>query len=650
MIAKLYAPNTTDFTTNGIGRLPDVTESIVHEQRNGVFELEMEMPTSGLHFDDIELGSIIVTKPSPTRTAQPFRVYSIEKTMGDMMATICAEHIGYQLNLIPVMPYTANSASTALQGLSTYAAETNPFTFWTDITRTGTYKQTLPSSARSRLQGEQGSIVQTYFGEIEFDEWTVKLWENRGVDRGTTIRYGKNLMSLEQDANIQDTITGIVPYWVGMEGETESILWLPEVVLYSEHASDFPTPRTVCIDFSQDFQEKPTVAELRAAGNKYIEDNQIGVPKVGFDVTFATLAQTTDYKDIALLERLDLCDFVTVIFPDFGISAKAKITEIYFDTLNERYTKVRIGDQRFSLSDQIAQQGQDIANSEAKQTNSFLQALDQATALINGDLTGASMVTQTDANGNPVGLIFMDTNDPGTAVNCIRINSNGIGFSNNGVNGPYSSTWTIDNTFNAANINVINLSASSINTGTLKDSLTNGTLFYLNTETGEVHIKSIDDNVLSNQNSISELYQSLDNTTEELTSVKGSVTSLSSDLSDFKEETSTTISQTADRIEFDFDQRITQANNAISENSSELEDIHRYIRFVNGNIELGEEGSPIKQVIQNDRDSFYYNGVEVAYISDNKLYITEAEILSGIVIGKHKWLARGDRMTLVYTG
>lgn len=243
---------------------------------------------------------------------------------------------------------------------------------------------------------------------------------------------------------------------------------------------------------------------------------------------------------------------------------------------------------------------------------------------------------------------YTDAPELSGSTKVYRFNANGFFVSNDG-----GQTWSSGLDADG-NLIVHILTADIVVTGTLRDISGNN---WWNLDTGEIHFSSIenhlsdlDDNSLSNQNSISELYQSLDNTTEELTSVKGSVTSLSSDLSDFKEETSTTISQTADRIEFDFDQRITQMNESVGENSADIADIHRYIRFVNGNIELGEEGSPIKQVIQNDRDSFYYNGVEVAYISDNKLYITEAEILSGIVIGKHKWLARGDRMTLVYTG
>lgn len=486
MIPVLYPANTMLFTTNGLGRLSDCVSASVKEQRNGAFELELTMPVSGLHFSDIGLGSIITAKPSPSRTPQPFEVYAIEKEMDGMLATVRAQHISYRLSLIPVMPFTADSAADALQGLSDNSVESNPFTFTTDVTRAGTYTQTVPSSVRNRLAGEQGSILQTYQGEYLWDGYTVSLLAARGVDRGTTIRYGKNLTSIEQDQSIEDTITGIVPYWTGMDGEQADVLWLPEIVVYSPNAANFPYNRTVCIDMSGNFQQKPTEAELRTEAQNYIIDNNIGVPEVSFDITAETLAQALDYKGKAIAERIDLCDTVTIIFPDFDVSAKAKVIETNFDVLTERYISFKIGDERFTLADTIAQQSENLKQSEANQTTFLLQALEQATALINGDLTGAAMITQTDALGNPVGLIFMDTNDPDTAVNCIQINSNGIGFSNNGVGGPYSSTWDITNTFNAENINVINLSASSLTTGIIQDQT--GTNYW-NLDTGELVIQ-----------------------------------------------------------------------------------------------------------------------------------------------------------------
>lgn len=477
MIPILYAPTEASFTSNGLGGLADTTECIVHEQRNGCFEMTLVMPTTGQHFADIQKGSYIKALPSPTGTAQLFEVVSIEKSMDDMMAEIYCQHVAYRLNRIPVMPYTANSAWDAMQGLDTYAAEVVPFTFYTDVTRAGTYTHKLPSSAKACMQGEAGSILQVYQGEYQFNNWTINLLANRGIDRGVSIRYGKNLIDLDMEESLEGVITGILPYWYGKEGDTDTLVTLPEVCVYSSHAGDFPHARTECVDFSGDFDDKPTVAQLRAAANAYITDNNIGVPKVDWDVEFATLAQTTEYSGIALLERMDLCDIVTIIFEDFGINTQAKIVEVYFDVLKERYTKVHIGDQRFTLAQTIASTETQIQESEAKTTTIFQQALDQMTALLNGDLTGASMTTQTDTNGNPIGLIFMDTNDPATAVNCIQINANGIGFSNHGVGGPYTSAWGINNELNMSNINVVHMNASAIDAGTLSaDYISGGTI------------------------------------------------------------------------------------------------------------------------------------------------------------------------------
>lgn len=491
MIPILFDKTAATFTTNGIGRLTDCISARVHEERNGAFDLTIEMPVNGIHVDDIELGSIIMAKPSPKRSSQPFEVDSIIKHMGSMTVEIHASHLSYRLNKIPVMPFTAYSAASAMAGLKTNSAEPNPFTFTTDKTLTVTYKQTLPSSCRNRLLGEQGSILQTYRGEYLFDAWTVRLLAARGLDNGVEIRYGKNLTSLDQDNNIENTITGILPFWTGMAGEKETVMWLPEIVLYSDNADLYPYKRTAVIDFSGEFSEKPTEAQLRAVGKKYIEDNGIGTPVVSLDVSAVTLAQTTDYQSTKMAEEVDLCDIVTVIFPQFGASTKAKITEIDFDVLRERLINFHVGDTRNTLAQTIAGTTTQIEQSQTDQQTWMMQALAQATAVINGDLTGASVTTQTDVNGNPVGLVFMDTTDPATAKNCIRINSNGIGFSTNGPSGPYTSAWTIDGTLDMSQINVINIDAGSITVGTMSfDRIKGGTAILggLNNGNGALYV------------------------------------------------------------------------------------------------------------------------------------------------------------------
>lgn len=473
MIPVLYSNTETAFTSNGLGRLAEALSVTVTEERNGAFEMEMVLPVDAVHFSDISLGCFITAKPSPTRDAEPFEIYSIEKNMDGMTATIRGQHISYRLSLIPVEPFTANSAANALAGIKSNSVETNPFTFYTDITSAGTYTQTVPSSAKNRLLGEQGSVLQVWNGEYEWEKFAVRLLASRGVDRSMTIRYGKNLTSLKQEENIQNTITGIMPFWSRTEEDGSlSLLTLTEKVLYASNAGLYPFNRTIVMDFSEKFQEAPTEAELRTACQAYIDNNNIGTPLVSFDVSFAALSQTTEYENIGLLERVDLCDTVGVEFPDFNTSATAKVVKTVFDSLTERYNNVEIGDIRSSLSKTIASTEAAAEEAVTESRNFMQEALAIATAVLNGDITGSSMKTITDADGNPQGWIVMDTQDESTAVNCIRCNVNGIGFSTSGVNGPYETAIYYDSNvgdwvINANLLNVLNLNASNITAGTI---------------------------------------------------------------------------------------------------------------------------------------------------------------------------------------
>ena len=192
MIPILYPPGETSFSGNGLGRLSEAITCTVEEERNGKYELEMEYPVAGARFGDIRNSCIIWAEPSDAYREQPFRIYKISKPMGGKIK-IQAEHISYQLSHIPVSAFTATTAPEALLGLKTNAAEACPFEFWTDKTTRGAFEVLKPSSIRSMLGGTKGSILDIYGGEYEFDRYTVKLYAERGMDRGVTLRYGKNI-------------------------------------------------------------------------------------------------------------------------------------------------------------------------------------------------------------------------------------------------------------------------------------------------------------------------------------------------------------------------------------------------------------------------------------------------------------------------
>ncbi|MCI8374864.1 MAG: hypothetical protein HFI29_05425 [Lachnospiraceae bacterium] len=460
MIPILFEPKTKNFNTNGIGRLCEAVSCTVTEERNGEYELEMQYPVEGLLYPDIKMAALVLAEPGQGKVPQPFSVYKISKPLRGVI-TVNAHHISYQLSYIPCSPFTAKTAAGALNGLKQHSAEDCPYSFWTDKTNPGNFSVSVPSSIRSRLGGVEGSILDVFGGEFEFDMYTVKLHANRGKDKGVELRYGKNITDLAQEENISNTITGIYPYWSDSEG---NMVELPEKILSSDKAANFPYPRTVPVDFSSKFQEKPPVSELRSAAVSYIETNHIGIPSVSIKVSFVPLWQTEEYKDLALLESVELCDVITVDYETLGVKTKAKIVRTVYDVLAGRYQSLEVGDARTTLASTLVEQNQKI---EGKPSKGFLDdAIKNATNWITG-VNGGYVVFHKNANGQPYEILIMDTDNIETAKNVWRWNQNGWGHSKSGYHGPYTMAATIDGGIVADFVTAGTMLANRIKGGTL---------------------------------------------------------------------------------------------------------------------------------------------------------------------------------------
>lgn len=471
----LFESTENNFDTNGIGILADAIFCEVTYERNGILELEMQYPITGIHYKEIKTRNIILASPNPVENTQPFRIYRITKPLNGII-TIYAEHISYDLSGIPVSPFTAGSAAEAMSKLQSSAAIESPFTFWTDKETVATMSVVAPASTRSLLGGQQGSVLDVYGGEYQFDRYTVRLYNQRGMNRGVSIRYGKNLTSLEQDENISSVYTGVYPYWMDTDN---NLVTLPEKILNAPGTYNFT--RIMALDLSQEFESAPTEEQLRNRANTYMTANNIGVPKVSLDVSFIQLEQTEEYKNIALLERVELCDTVNVEFPELGVSATAKCVKTVYDVLQERYTSVELGEARTNIAYTIADQQQKIE--KAPTTSAMQKAINNATNW----LTSADgyVIAVKDDNGTWKEILFLDTPSAETAKNVLRINTNGIGFSTNGVNGPYRNAWTIDGSLVADFITTGVLTANLIKAGVLQS--LNGASS-INMETGEANL------------------------------------------------------------------------------------------------------------------------------------------------------------------
>ena len=466
----LFSKDATTFNTNGLGRLECISCKVT-EERNGMYELEATIPVGGEHSDQLEMNSIIVVKPNQGSNIQAFRVYKITKPLNGKFQ-VFAQHISYQLSYIPVMPFSVLADSTAcastLAALKTNSAEDNPFTFWTDVTTVASYVQSVPASIRQRLGGVEGSVLDCFGGELEWDNYTVKLHQNRGIQTPqVTLRYGKNITDINQEEYISNTITGVCPYWMDSEGQ--NVVTLTEKVVESQYATSYPFKRTVPLDLSTEFETAPTENELRAKAEAYLTGEGIGIPTVSIQVSFIDLADTEEYKDIAALQSVNLCDKVFVQFEKLGISSTAKVVKTVYDVLAERYDSIEIGSVKSSLAQTITDTNGAIETTLDK----ALFATKNATQWLTGS-NGYVMAVKND-DGSWKELLFMDTNDAETAVNVLRINENGIGFSRNGVGGPYTQAWTMDGKLVIGGTNVPSFSVMNENTKVFelnKDALT----------------------------------------------------------------------------------------------------------------------------------------------------------------------------------
>lgn len=497
-IIRLFESTDTTYTTNGIGYLVDAISCTVTEERNGAFELSMVYPVTGRRFKELSLRRIIVTKSNPYSDPQAFRIYEITKPINGKVK-VSAEHISYDMSGFPVSPFEASGVSTALNGLKQHSVVTCPFNFWTDkpTTTDSNFQVKTPTSMRALLGGVEGSILDIFGGgEYEFNNFLVKLYQHRGYDRGVVIRYGKNLLDLEQEENCASVYTGVYPYWYSDE---EGLVELPDKIIYAEGTYNFE--RILPLDLSGEFAEKPEISALENRATKYVQDNNIGVPKVSIEVSFVHLADANEFELAALLETVYLCDSVTVEFPEMGVKATSKCIKTVYDVISNKYTSLTLGESRSSIADTISGQEsfvKDSIDSAIAQNDSNQRlAIKHATDLITGNLGGYVVLHSSTGQDWPDELLIMDTTDINTAQKIWRWNVSGWGYSKHGYNGPFETAATMDGIIVADFIQAGTMSANRIQGGTLTlggQNNGNGT-FTLLDQNGKVFISGSKDGI-----------------------------------------------------------------------------------------------------------------------------------------------------------
>lgn len=477
MIPILYEAKTSDFTGNGTGFLKDATECMVKEVRNGTFELTLKYPENGVYADKLTEDAIIKAKPNNKDNDQLFRIYKSGKTIAGVN-TFYAEHISYELNSNPICQpvIEGKNPQQAIEQVLSQAAVPNNYTAWSDIqTRNSTGVDDV-ISVRKMLGGVEGSILDTWGGEYQFDNFTIKLWKSRGKDTGETIRYGKNLITAEQEKNIANTVTAIFPYARYKKDETseeEILVKLSEGIIKTPNADRYARLKCEPVNFSDKFKDGVVITEdmLRKVATAYAQSG-IDEPSISIKASFQDMNKIKGNENLATFNSIDLCDIVTVIIEKLDIDVKAKVVSYTYNVLKERAEKVEIGETRTNLTKQITAESKEQADRIIKTATfsekleaSLKQRIADATAAITGNSGGYVVLYPPE---NPQEIFVMDTPDTKTAKNVWRWNKAGLGHSSNGVNGPFNVAIQQDGTIIADFIGAGELDGMLIKAGTVK--------------------------------------------------------------------------------------------------------------------------------------------------------------------------------------
>ena len=453
---KVFQIDDKIYDSNG-DKIIQPTKAVVHKEDNGAFYLSVECP---LIYDEWLKPNNILVAPTP-QGEQAFRITTLEKTRTKIRFK--AYHVFYDSEdyLIEDSYVVEKSCNDALDHLNNATSDLSPFTTISNINTINSYR-----CVRKSLYEAIKVVLERWGGHLVRDNWTIKIMDTIGQDNGVTIRYAKNLKNISASYNWDDVVTKLLP--VGKDGILLNELD-PDASLYVESGTQYDIPYTKTISFSQDIDEENYKDEETGEVDEETYKQALIDDLLVQATTYVNEHSTpqVNYSLAANVEKVsDIGDRVEVIDEKLGIDVLTNIISYDYNCILGKYTNLEFGNFTNTLSglmNTIGTQTEKIV----EENNTVLRItigneLDEATSKIWNALGNSYVIYDGDK------ILVVDQLPKETARNVIMINSGGIGFSQNGINGNFQSAWTIDNVLNMEQINVINLTADLIKGGTLK--------------------------------------------------------------------------------------------------------------------------------------------------------------------------------------
>lgn len=441
---KVFSPVDISFTSNGDAVI-QATRAVIHKVDNGDFYLELEC---GLEYIDYIKPNNIIVAPTP-QGDQAFRIDTIESTRRKISAKCWHVFYDSENYLIADSYVVDKNCNDALDHLNAATDNRSPFTTLSDVQSINSYR-----CIRSSLYEAIQTVLERWGGHLVRDNFNIQVRNVIGQDNGVTIQYKKNLKEITVSYDWSEVCTKCLP--VGKDGYL-----LDELYLYSDTQYSIPYTKTVSFDQSYiEEEDYPDEASYKAAlredlisqCNAYLEIAQF--PSINYTLN-ANMEKITDVGDL-----------VEVFDERLGVAITASVLSFDYDCILGAYIQVEFGTSGPSLGDLMSGVTQEINTAIAENTANLTVNLQAAIEVAEERIWNALGSSYCIYSGDQI--LIVDTLPAENATNCIRINSGGIAFSQTGINGTFTTAWTIDGTFNAQAINVINFTADLIKGGTLK--------------------------------------------------------------------------------------------------------------------------------------------------------------------------------------
>lgn len=623
---RLYDKNETDFTHNGICILKPL-EATVTEELNGDYSLKVTMPRGK---KEIEIEQIIKA-PTP-KSEQLFRVYNSDIDMlGNQV--FYARHIFY--DLLDYFIEDIRPSGSGVLAISKILGDT-PFTGTSDITEQGTAYYQMMNPVKAIL-GADNAFINVWGGELERDNFNVRIKNHLGTDRGVSIRYRKNLTGLRLQTDLSGVYTKIMP--TGLQENGQTLLKLPEKYVDSSLINNYINEKTTRIHYSdiaisEDVSEAEALEQLRNAAAQEFE-NGLDKPQITATVEFIPLQNTEEYKDYSILERVYLGDTIRVFHEDLSIELETKVISYEFDALSKRYNKVILGNANPKYGDT---QKKYIEKQKEETTTALEQAIINATQLITGNQGGYIVMSPSE---KPQEIFIMDTPDMNTARKVWRWNLSGLGYSSTGINGPFALAMTMDGAIVADFITtgVLNgalIKAGSVQAGSLSQEYKKSVTDAINSSANEVtqafqvadgQVLSTVNNTLSNYSTTTQMNSAITQSANKISS-DVSATYLSKTSASNTYATKTSLTQTASEINTevskkvnnsDFATKITQNAYSVrvawNNNSNYIQLEAGQLAIYNGSVSTSQK----RAVFDENGNHFYRDNYYVGKIGTNQL-------------------------------